>query len=237
MSFYDPFGRPLRPGMRRPKVTIDDYHRLVATHEALQERAEELARQLRASEEALRQQTQKAMELDEALQEARRELQRLQAAQQAPEQATPGTDGDWQDRYLRLQAETDNYRRRLEQRTAQQVDEERDNVLRDMLSLADHLEMALRHWDQLQTPETQKDFRASLEATLNAFLDTLQRYGVRPMHPVGEPFDPNLHEAVGHVPSDTIPPDHVVQVVRTGYTVNGRLLRPARVLVSSGRQE
>ncbi|RME60399.1 MAG: nucleotide exchange factor GrpE, partial [Caldilineae bacterium] len=119
-------------------------------------------------------------------------------------------------------------------RTAQQVDEERDNILRDMLSLADHLEMALQHWDQLQDPETQKDFRASLEATLAAFLDTLQRYGVQPMNPVGEPFDPNLHEAVGHVPSDGIPPDHVAQVVRTGYTVNGRLLRPARVLVSSG---
>jgi molecular chaperone GrpE len=107
-----------------------------------------------------------------------------------------------------------------------------------MLSLADHLELAITYWDQQAETdadaETSTGFRDNLVATRDAFLDTLRRHGVHPQQPVGQAFNPELHEALGHMASEEIPADRVAVVVRTGYTADEQLLRPARVMVSSG---
>jgi molecular chaperone GrpE len=248
MSYYDPFGRHYRAqpsqrramgqnDTRRQQPTLEDYHKLAETYQKVQSEYEELTKQLQASQEALRQQTKKAIELNEALQVAKQESEQLRA-----EQATTAKhqeNGEWQERYLRLQAETDNYRRRLEQRSLADVNKQKNQILEDMLSLADHLEMALNHLnrqaDGLPEPsEGGTGFRLSLEATLRSFLETLRKYGVQPIEPLGEPFDPQLHEALGYIEDEKIPEEHVAAVVRTGYMVDDQLLRPARVMVSRG---
>jgi molecular chaperone GrpE len=99
-----------------------------------------------------------------------------------------------------------------------------------MIPLADHLDLALQHAPATEDSSV-KNFVGNIEATRRAFLETLRRYGVERIEPLGEPFDPNQHEAIGHVDSGDIPADHVAQVVQAGYREGERLVRPARVLV------
>jgi molecular chaperone GrpE len=139
----------------------------------------------------------------------------------------------WQERYLRQQAEIDNLRKRWEQRAADETAENRRRILADMLPLADHLDLALQH----QPPSdgaAVRNFVGNIDATRRAFLETLRRYGVERIDPTHVPFDPARHEALGHTPSDNAPADHVAVVVQAGYAEGDRILRPARVLVSSG---
>jgi molecular chaperone GrpE len=63
---------------------------------------------------------------------------------------------------------------------------------------------------------------------------TLTRHGLKEINPAGQKFDPNFHECISHQPSAGVPEEHVMQVVRLGYSLNGRLVRPASVIVSSG---
>jgi len=135
---------------------------------------------------------------------------------------------NWKDRYLRMQADLVNLRRRLEQRYAEQAGQEKARLLHDLLPLADHLEMALQHADG-----SADSLRQGVELTLKSFLDTLQRHGVEPMETVGKPFDPNLHEAVGVELEHEVASGTVVAEERKGYLLNGKLLRPARVRVSA----
>ena len=110
---------------------------------------------------------------------------------------------------------------------------ERDRILADMLPLADHLDLALQHADGLEDGAS-KDFVTNIEATRHAFMETLKRYGVERMSVEGEAFDPNMHEAIGQIADGEIPADHVAQVIQAGYRDRDRVVRPARVLVSSG---
>lgn len=253
MSYYDPFGRRSRAGGRSSSgsgrsqrgrssgsnaPTVEDYYQIAEMLRHLQEEHETQGAKLRNTEQALEEQTRRAIELHEELMRTRAALEEVEKNQkeEKPNQA----DSDWHERYIRLQAETENYRRRLEIRTAQESAEQRNQILRDMLSLADHLEMALEHIDRSagapagDEASSYESFRSNLEATRAAFLETLRRYGVTPLSPLGEPFDPERHEAVGQIPSDEIPEDHVAAVVQTGYVADDRLLRPARVMVSGG---
>jgi molecular chaperone GrpE len=133
---------------------------------------------------------------------------------------------EWKEKYMRLAAERDNERKRLERVFANQAEQEKERILRDMLPLADNLERALTH-----TSEPELDLREGVELTLKAFAATLASHGVEPMKAAGKPFDPNLHEAVATISHPTLPPGTVARVEETGYTLNGQLLRPARVLV------
>jgi molecular chaperone GrpE len=255
MSYYDPFqryNRGQRPVQARPsgygqqaqdpqrrQPTLEDYHQLVNAHQELQNKQEETAKQLAASQEALRQQTKTAIDLNEELRSAKEALSAAQAQVKELSARDEEVEGEWQERYLRLQAETENYRRRLEGRIATEVAQQRNQILGDMLALADHLEMALQHLDrpvEAQEPVTvdNRNLRQNLEATQRAFLETLRKYGVQPMQSLGAPFDPQFHEALGRIAHAEIPEDHVAAVVRTGYLVDEQLLRPARVMVSSG---
>jgi len=71
-----------------------------------------------------------------------------------------------------------------------------------------------------------------MELTLKMLGDAMQRFGVAPVEPMGELFDPNLHQALSVQPRDDVPANTVVVVVQKGYTLNGRLVRPAMVMVS-----
>ena len=105
-----------------------------------------------------------------------------------------------------------------------------------MLPLADHLDLALQHRPQMDDVQV-ANFIGNIDATRRAFLETLRRYGVERIEPQNEMFDPNRHEAIGQAPSPEVPADHVAQVVQAGYADGERILRPARVLVSTGAGE
>jgi molecular chaperone GrpE len=75
---------------------------------------------------------------------------------------------------------------------------------------------------------------SGVEMVLTQLKNALANHGLKEIAPAGEAFDPNLHDAISHQPSPDVPAEHVSTVVRTGYSLNGRLLRPASVVVSSG---
>ena len=211
--------------------TLEDFQKLALAYEELKQRTDEQAKQLKD----------KTTELgvkDEALHRQSEDMKRLETEQvflraalaDAEKKLAESEDSDWQERYVRLQAEVDNLRKRWEQRAATENAEFRQKLLLDMIPLADHLDLALQH-----VPETKaaaaKNFVGNIEATRRAFLETLRRYGIERIDPLGEPFDPNRHEAIGAIDNGDMPADHVAQVVQAGYVEGDRLVRPARVLV------
>ena len=132
-------------------------------------------------------------------------------------------ENEWQEKYLRLYADFENSKKRLEQRYALESQQKQENLLRDMLPLADNLERAIQHHDFDQP---------GLEMIQKAFLAALAKHGVEPIEVEERPFDPELHEAVGMVPHPTAESGVIVDVAENGYTYNGKLLRPAKVLVA-----
>ncbi|MCC6457103.1 MAG: nucleotide exchange factor GrpE [Caldilineaceae bacterium] len=187
----------------------------------------ETRRELQIKDEALRRQSADLKQMEAELVFARGGLQQQEKEEESknsPEEMS------WRERYVRLQAELDNLRRRWEQRFETETTSARQDILRDMLPLADHLEMALEHGAATED-EQAKEYLSNISATLQAFLHTLKRYGVTPIEAQGKPFDPNLHEAVGQVQTGDMPSGHVAHVTQTGYMEGDKLLRPARVLV------
>ena len=137
----------------------------------------------------------------------------------------------WKDKYARLYADLDNTKKRLQRQYAFQAEQKNVQILRDFLPVIDNLERALRH-----TPGdlAEQSLRLGVEMTLKLFIDTLARYGVTANKAWDQPFDPDLHEAVGFMDQPNLPPGTVAHVEQTGYMIDGSLLRPARVLVTPG---
>ncbi|MEL7187152.1 MAG: nucleotide exchange factor GrpE [Pseudomonadota bacterium] len=152
------------------------------------------------------------------------------SAEDAPsiEDVQAKADENW-DRYLRAAAELENVRKRA----ARDVENARKFALerfgKELLAVRDTLEMGLA------AAET-ADVESLLEgksATLKLLATTMQQFGIEEVDPEGEPFDPELHEAISMQPSDAVEPGSVVSVVQKGYSLNGRLLRPAMVVVAA----
>ncbi len=134
----------------------------------------------------------------------------------------------YQNDYLRMAAELDNVRKRAARETqnARQFGIER--FAGELLDVVDSLEMGLA----VETA-TAEALREGSEATHRQLISALEKHGVKVIEPEGEPFDPEFHEAISTQASDTAEPGSVLVVVQKGYVLNGRLLRPARVVVSA----
>lgn len=235
MSYlYDSSRRPARvPGTPAHGPTLEDFEALVKAYRELQAQGQLQAKELAARVKEIAVKDEALKRQGDDLKQTQSELLWTKAALQQAQQQMEGLDGEgWQDRYIRLQAEVENLRRRWEQRASDEIGEARRLILRDMLPLADHLEMALQH-SQNVPGDGGRSFAGSIETTLRAFLDTLRRYGVERQEPLGQIFDPALHEAVGQVSTQDVPPGHIAHVVQSGYMEDDRLLRPARVIVSA----
>ena len=140
---------------------------------------------------------------------------------------------DNHDRYLRLAADLENFRRR----TVREKDELRQfaasRVLEDMLPALDNLTLGLA---ATKAPNADlKTLAGGVEMVLAQLKSALAAHGLKEISPAGQLFDPHQHEAIAHAPSADVKAEHVLTVVRTGYALNGRLLRPASVVVSSGK--
>ncbi|ROQ25900.1 nucleotide exchange factor GrpE [Gallaecimonas pentaromativorans] len=178
-------------------------------------------------------------ETDKPLEEG----QQPEAAQQQTEEQLPEVDlaaevarleaelNEQREAVLRAKAEVDNIRRR----SAQDVEKAHKFALEkfagDLLPVADSLERALELGDV--SDEALKPMLEGIELTLKSFHSATNKYGLEVVDPVGQPFNPELHQAMAMQPSPEHPANTVLTVVQKGYSLNGRLLRPAMVVVST----
>lgn len=131
---------------------------------------------------------------------------------------------------LRTQAEMQNLRRRLERDVENAHKYALEKFVGELLPVVDNLERAIQAID-----ETNDEFKAvgeGIELTLKSFLDVLDRFKVAPVDPKGESFDPELHQAMSMLELQEVKPNTVIDVFQKGYTLNGRLVRPAMVVVA-----
>jgi molecular chaperone GrpE len=129
------------------------------------------------------------------------------------------------DRLARLQAEFDNFRKRQTKENQDFRDYALNNAILGLLPIVDSFDRAL------QAPDG-SEFRKGVELINRQFHDALTKLGVEPIQAAGQPFDPNLHQAVQTVESEDLPTNHVVDELQRGYKLKDRLLRPAMVTVS-----
>ncbi len=133
------------------------------------------------------------------------------------------------DNYLRAAAELDNVRKRA----ARDIENARRYALerfgKELLAVRDSLEMGIASAENASI----ESLLEGSEATLKVLGSTMQQFGIEEIDPLGEPFDPENHEAISMQPSDGAEPGSVMTVVQKGYSLNGRLLRPAMVIVAS----
>ncbi len=153
------------------------------------------------------------------------------------ESATPAVSDELQklkaerdqlfDRLARLQAEFDNYRKR----SAREQQEFRDyalaNAVTSLLPVLDSLDLALKNSAGEKT-----EIRSGVELVRKQFADVLSKFGLREVPAEGEPFDPQLHQAIEMVETNQVPDHHVLQELQRGYKLKDRLLRPAMVRVA-----
>lgn len=132
---------------------------------------------------------------------------------------------------LRSQAEAQNARRRAEQDVEKAHKYGLEKIVNDLLPVVDNLERALASIDPAN--ETLTAFAEGIQLTHKSFVDALARHQVAVVSPEGEPFDPNLHQAVSAVPNPDVEPNTVLNCFQKGYTLHGRLVRPAMVVVST----
>ena len=136
------------------------------------------------------------------------------------------------DQVLRVQAEMQNVRRRAERDVESAHKFALDKFATDLLPVVDNLERALAAIDAAD--EGQKSVAEGLELTLKSFMEVLVRYKIEAIDPAGQPFDAELHQAVSMEPNPDLEANTVMDVFQKGYTLNGRLVRPAMVVVSQG---
>jgi molecular chaperone GrpE len=135
---------------------------------------------------------------------------------------------DANDRALRILAEFDTYRRRSEKERATAADRGAADVLRELLEVVDNFDRALEHAND-DLPDS---FLDGLRLVARSLHDVLDRRGIEKIEAVGQPFDPELHEALSSMPGEDVEPNTVLSEVQTGYKLGERVLRAARVIVS-----
>jgi len=132
------------------------------------------------------------------------------------------------DRYLRLKAEWDNYRKRTDAERADERSRATQRLVEKILPVLDDMERATEHSDSAQ----EQSLRDGIVQVYTKLQSVLESEGVKVIDPKGEPFDANLHCALSKVEEKKLPDDTVLEVFQKGYLMGGRVLRPASVVVS-----
>lgn len=135
------------------------------------------------------------------------------------------------DEVLRVQAEMQNLRRRTEQDVEKAHKYGQERLISELLAVMDNLERALQvNLDREN--ESVKALLLGVELTLKSFVDCFRKFDIEQIDPLGEPFDPQLHQAMSVQENPHAEPDTVMAVMQKGYTLHGRVIRPAMVVVS-----
>jgi molecular chaperone GrpE len=143
------------------------------------------------------------------------------------------------DRYLRSAADLENLRKRQKREIEDAKFEAKSKTLKEMLPVVDNLERAIEHAAAQATPGGEDDSKIralidGVQLVLRQFTTAFERLDVTPIEAAGQPFDPNLHEAISQAESDQAP-GTIVQVLQRGYKSGERLLRPALVVVAKAK--
>ncbi|MCQ1856762.1 nucleotide exchange factor GrpE [Haemophilus sputorum] len=138
-----------------------------------------------------------------------------------------------QDIQLRAQAEIQNMRRRAEQEVEKAHKFALEKFSKELLTVVDNLERGLAALDKAVSDETTQALVDGVEMTHKEFISTLAKFGVQAVGAVGEVFNPELHQAISMQPAEGIDANHISQVLQKGYTLQGRVLRPAMVMVAA----
>ena len=189
--------------------------------EQKQEQNEELEQDLQSQEVDVEEQKQGEDPLEEAI--ARVQELEAQLAETAKKE---------QDLLLRTRAEIDNIRRRTEQDVEKAHKFALEKFAKDILNTIDNLERALATPANMED-ESIKALFNGVELTLKELLATVARFGVEPVGVVGEIFNPDLHQAISMQPMEGFETNQITTVLQKGYLLNGRVIRPAMVMVAA----
>lgn len=149
-----------------------------------------------------------------------------------PEPPEKPAEPDWKDQYARTLADFDNYRKRVARDREELAQFAAKDILKDILPTVDNLALALGKAENKEDP-----FVQGVKLAYDGFLKALADHGATPIDSVGEPFDANYHEALAQLPSPDVAEGVVMNEVKRGWLLHGKLLRAAQVVVSSGAPE
>jgi molecular chaperone GrpE len=141
---------------------------------------------------------------------------------------------DANDRYIRLMAEFDNYKKRTSREYERQVDSANEKIMLEMIDVRENFERAIKSGD------AGSDYGALFEGMkliFNKFDTVLNKNGLEPFAVSGDPFDPQIHDALMNTPKAGVPADHVADVYEKGYKLKSKVIRHAKVIVSSGEPQ
>lgn len=142
---------------------------------------------------------------------------------------------DFKAKYFYIAAEMDNYRKRMEREKENLLKYGNEKVLSDLLEVVDNFERTI---DMLKHDEDSKmkNVVTGLDMVKKQFIDALSKHGLTPVDSVGKEFNPNFHEAIAQEYAEGFKPNHIIKEFQKGYTLNGRLVRPAKVVVANDKQ-
>lgn len=164
----------------------------------------------------------------------------VEPAEEAPAQSEADI---YRERLMRLQADFDNYRKRMARDKADMIKSANAELLSAMLPALDHIDSALASLEKTVAapapaegeeakPAEPNPYIEGFKLIQNELLRRLDKFGLKPVESLGKPFDVEYHEALSKMPTDSVSPEHVLFEVRKGYTLNGKVLRAAQVIVS-----
>src|SRR6266404_6388926 len=136
----------------------------------------------------------------------------------------------FRDLAMRTQADFENYKKRCAREKDESIKYANKSLLEKLVSIVDHFELGL---EAARGEGEKSPIYSGMSLVLKQLQDFLAENGLQPIDAVGQKFDPNMHEAIAHQPSD-VPEEHVISQTRRGYRFKDRLLRPSTVVVSSG---
>lgn len=199
---------------------------------------------LKAAEDAMKMEAEANKAAEQAAGEAQDEADADKPAEASAEQpaepaAAPDPTevlkqqlADANDRNLRLMAEFDNYRRRTAKEQLELIETANGKLLEKLSEVQDNFERAFASENKAQDLEA---FEKGMQMIYNQFAKILTDAGLEQIDPTGAEFDPNCHEALMQQPSETVPEGHVVTVFQKGYKLKNKILKTAKVIVSSGK--
>ncbi len=172
-------------------------------------------------------QNQPARETEKSAAEPLRFAEKIEQLEKAVAEAQEKATQNW-DKALRAVAELENVKRRAERDVESAHKFALERFAQALLPIADSLEKTL---EVKVAADTQKLFEG-VEMTFKMFVDTVAKFGLEMLNPMGQAFDPHLHEAMAMVEDPKVAPNTVITVYQKGYRLHGRVVRPARVVVS-----
>lgn len=159
----------------------------------------------------------------------------IEASPETPDNLAKKEEVDFKAKYYYIAAEMDNYRKRMEREKENLIKFGNERVLSDLIQVMDNFERII---ESLKPDEDTKikNIVTGIDMVQKQFIDTLSRHGLTPVESVGKEFDPNFHEAMAQEYAEGVKPNFVIKEFQKGYTLNGRLLRAAKVVVANDKQ-